>query len=91
MSSAAPTTESVQAQPQRLGRLERSSILGVDGNGGFAAAGRFPESERRPANLEDVFVLLTGEGIGLWPAATSPPASAGSSARRSPASSCGSS
>ncbi len=34
------------------------SILGVDGNG-FA-----PDGERRPANLEDVFVLLTGEEIG---------------------------
>jgi lipooligosaccharide transport system ATP-binding protein len=33
------------------------SILGVDGNG-FAIGG-----ERRPANLEDVFVLLTGEEI----------------------------
>ena len=33
------------------------SILGADGNG-FAADG-----ERRPANLEDVFVLLTGEEI----------------------------
>jgi lipooligosaccharide transport system ATP-binding protein len=30
------------------------SILGMDGQGGF-------EGERRPANLEDVFVLLTGE------------------------------
>jgi lipooligosaccharide transport system ATP-binding protein len=34
------------------------SILGVDG-----ADGRSPEGERRPANLEDVFVLLTGEEI----------------------------
>jgi lipooligosaccharide transport system ATP-binding protein len=33
------------------------SILGIDGNG-FSA-----EGERRPANLEDVFVLLTGEEI----------------------------
>jgi lipooligosaccharide transport system ATP-binding protein len=33
------------------------SILGVDGNG-FQI-----EGERRPANLEDVFVLLTGEEI----------------------------
>jgi len=33
------------------------SILGVDGNG-FSVDG-----ERRPANLEDVFVLLTGEEI----------------------------
>jgi lipooligosaccharide transport system ATP-binding protein len=35
------------------------SILGIDGN----AAGSF-EGDRRPANLEDVFVLLTGEEIG---------------------------
>jgi lipooligosaccharide transport system ATP-binding protein len=30
------------------------SVLGVDGKGGF-------DGERRPTNLEDVFVLLTGE------------------------------
>jgi lipooligosaccharide transport system ATP-binding protein len=35
------------------------SVLGVEG-----ADGRAPEGERRPANLEDVFVLLTGEEIG---------------------------
>jgi lipooligosaccharide transport system ATP-binding protein len=35
------------------------SILGVDGSNGYAVAG-----DRRPANLEDVFVLLTGEEIG---------------------------
>jgi len=34
------------------------SILGVDGANGYAGDG-----ERRPANLEDVFVLLTGEEI----------------------------
>ena len=34
------------------------SILGVDGVDGYPADG-----ERRPANLEDVFVLLTGEEI----------------------------
>jgi lipooligosaccharide transport system ATP-binding protein len=34
------------------------SILGVDGTNGFTIDG-----ERRPANLEDVFVLLTGEEI----------------------------
>jgi lipooligosaccharide transport system ATP-binding protein len=34
------------------------SILGVDGGNGFAVDG-----ERRSANLEDVFVLLTGEEI----------------------------
>jgi lipooligosaccharide transport system ATP-binding protein len=34
------------------------SLLGVEGQDG-----RVPEGERRPANLEDVFVLLTGEEI----------------------------
>jgi lipooligosaccharide transport system ATP-binding protein len=34
------------------------SVLRADG-----ADGRAPEGERRPANLEDVFVLLTGEEI----------------------------
>jgi lipooligosaccharide transport system ATP-binding protein len=34
------------------------SVLGVDGNGEHSF-----EGERRPANLEDVFVLLTGEEI----------------------------
>jgi lipooligosaccharide transport system ATP-binding protein len=34
------------------------SVLGVEG-----VDGRAPEGERRPANLEDVFVLLTGEEI----------------------------
>ena len=34
------------------------SVLGVEG-----ADGRAPEGERRPTNLEDVFVLLTGEEI----------------------------
>ena len=37
------------------------SILGMDGRNG---AGLSLEGERRPANLEDVFVLLTGEEIG---------------------------
>ena len=34
------------------------SVLGIEG-----ADGRAPAGERRPANLEDVFVLLTGEEI----------------------------
>jgi lipooligosaccharide transport system ATP-binding protein len=34
------------------------SVLGIDGANGYA-----PDGERRPANLEDVFVLLTGEEI----------------------------
>jgi lipooligosaccharide transport system ATP-binding protein len=33
------------------------SVLGADGNG------ELPEGVRRPANLEDVFVLLTGEEV----------------------------
>jgi lipooligosaccharide transport system ATP-binding protein len=33
-------------------------VLGVE-----QADGNAPEGERRPANLEDVFVLLTGEEI----------------------------
>ena len=35
------------------------AILRVDD-----ATGPLPTGERRPANLEDVFVLLTGEDIG---------------------------
>ena len=34
------------------------SVLGVE-----AVDGRAPQGERRPTNLEDVFVLLTGEEI----------------------------
>ncbi len=34
------------------------SVLGIEG-----ADGNVPQGERRPANLEDVFVLLTGEEI----------------------------
>jgi lipooligosaccharide transport system ATP-binding protein len=53
----------VEADARREGfRTRRTgtsvSVLGVDG-----ADGRAPEGERRPANLEDVFVLLTGEEI----------------------------
>lgn len=60
----------VYGPPERLAEVEREaagaglrtrrtgtsiSILGADG--------AWPEGERRPANLEDVFVLLTGEQI----------------------------
>ena len=34
------------------------SVLAADGSDGFNG-----EGERRPANLEDVFVLLTGEEL----------------------------
>jgi lipooligosaccharide transport system ATP-binding protein len=47
-----------QARGLRTRRTGTSiSILGDEGVNGF-------EGERRPANLEDVFVLLTGEEIG---------------------------
>ena len=42
----------------RAAPARRSSMLGVE-----RANGDAPEGERRPANLEDVFVLLTGEEI----------------------------
>jgi lipooligosaccharide transport system ATP-binding protein len=57
-----PRLAEVEAEARRAGlRTRRTgtsvSILGVNGN-------RFGiEGERRPANLEDVFVLLTGEEI----------------------------
>ena len=54
-----------RSRPRRGGAASRTrrtgtsvSVLGVDG-----ADGRAPEGERRPTNLEDVFVLLTGEEI----------------------------
>jgi lipooligosaccharide transport system ATP-binding protein len=51
--------ESARSEGFRTRRTGTSvSVLGTDG-----ADGRAPEGERRPANLEDVFVLLTGEEI----------------------------
>jgi len=59
-----PRLAEVEAEADAAGlRTRRTgtsvSILGVDGGDGFHIDG-----ERRPANLEDVFVLLTGEEIG---------------------------
>ena len=59
-----PRLAEVQAEAEAAGlRTRRTgtsiSILGVDSENGFAIDG-----ERRAANLEDVFVLLTGEEIG---------------------------
>ncbi len=63
----------VYGPPTRLAEAERDaraeglrtrrtgtsvSVLGVEG-----ADGRAPQGERRPTNLEDVFVLLTGEEV----------------------------
>jgi lipooligosaccharide transport system ATP-binding protein len=58
-----PRLAEVEAEADAAGlRTRRTgtsvSILGVDG-----ASGNGFEGERRPANLEDVFVLLTGEEI----------------------------
>jgi lipooligosaccharide transport system ATP-binding protein len=58
-----PKLAEVEASARAAGlRTRRTgtsvSVLGIDG-----ADGRAPEGERRPANLEDVFVLLTGEEI----------------------------
>jgi lipooligosaccharide transport system ATP-binding protein len=54
----------VQAEMAERGLRSRRTgtsvaVLGLDG-----ANGDVPDGERRPANLEDVFVLLTGEEIG---------------------------
>ena len=64
----------VYGPPQRLAEVEAEalgaglrtrrtgtsiSLLTLD-----RATGPLPQGERRPANLEDVFVLLTGEYIG---------------------------
>jgi lipooligosaccharide transport system ATP-binding protein len=56
----------VEAEARAAGLATRRtgtsiSILGMDG---VRANGFSPDGERRPANLEDVFVLLTGEEIG---------------------------
>jgi lipooligosaccharide transport system ATP-binding protein len=57
------TLAEVEAAARRDGlRTRRTgtsiSLLGIEG-----ADGQTPDGERRPANLEDVFVLLTGEEI----------------------------
>jgi lipooligosaccharide transport system ATP-binding protein len=58
-----PRLAEAEAEAQAAGlRTRRTgtsvSVLGVEG-----ANGRVPEGQRRPTNLEDVFVLLTGEEI----------------------------
>jgi lipooligosaccharide transport system ATP-binding protein len=55
----AETERTAQADGFRTRRTGTSvSVLGVEN-----ADGRAPDGERRPSNLEDVFVLLTGEEI----------------------------
>ena len=49
--------EAAERRPAHAAHRHEHLVLGIDGDGrGF-------EGERRPANLEDVFVLLTGEEI----------------------------
>jgi lipooligosaccharide transport system ATP-binding protein len=70
---AGRTAIEVYGSPSKLAEVEASAradgfqtrrtgtsiaVLGAEG-----ADGRAPEGDRRPANLEDVFVLLTGEQI----------------------------
>jgi lipooligosaccharide transport system ATP-binding protein len=59
-----PRLAEAEAQARAAGLSTRRtgtsvSVLGVEGANGDAPAG-----ERRPTNLEDVFVLLTGEEVG---------------------------
>ena len=61
---APPLLEQVEQAARRAGRPTRRTGTSVSVLGGEAAPDGFEErSERRPANLEDVFVLLTGEEI----------------------------
>jgi lipooligosaccharide transport system ATP-binding protein len=58
-----PRLAEVEVEAARAGLRTRRTgtsvaVLSIDGTNGGA-----PEGERRPANLEDVFVLLTGEEI----------------------------
>ena len=72
----APSTRATEAvevygPPARLAEVEARGARGRPrdaphrhvGRGAARANGDAPEGERRPANLEDVFVLLTGEEI----------------------------
>jgi len=58
-----PRLAEAEAAARAAGLLTRRTGTSVSVLGIEAADGRAPEGERRPANLEDVFVLLTGEEI----------------------------
>jgi lipooligosaccharide transport system ATP-binding protein len=53
----------VEAEAVAAGLRTRRTGTSITVLGGGGANGSSPEGERRPANLEDVFVLLTGEEI----------------------------
>jgi lipooligosaccharide transport system ATP-binding protein len=58
-----PRLAEVEAEARAAGLRTRRTGTSVSVLGVEAADGRAPEGVRRPANLEDVFVLLTGEEI----------------------------
>ncbi len=61
---APPLLEQVEQAARKAGRPTRRTGTSVSVLGGDAPPDGFEQrSERRPANLEDVFVLLTGEEI----------------------------
>jgi lipooligosaccharide transport system ATP-binding protein len=61
---APPLLEQVEQAARKAGRPTRRTGTSVSVLGGDAPPAGFEQrSERRPANLEDVFVLLTGEEI----------------------------
>jgi lipooligosaccharide transport system ATP-binding protein len=57
------TLAEVEAEAASAGLRSRRTGTSVSVLGVEQADGRAPDGERRPANLEDVFVLLTGEEI----------------------------
>jgi lipooligosaccharide transport system ATP-binding protein len=60
---APPKLAEVEASAREAGLRTRRTGTSVSVLGVEDADGRAPDGERRPANLEDVFVLLTGELI----------------------------
>jgi lipooligosaccharide transport system ATP-binding protein len=58
-----PRLEEVEREARAEGFTTRRTGTSVSVLGVESSNGRAPEGERRPANLEDVFVVLTGEHI----------------------------
>jgi lipooligosaccharide transport system ATP-binding protein len=60
---APPRLREVEAEAKAAGLATRRTGTSISILRADRANGRAPDGERRPANLEDVFVLLTGEEI----------------------------